>query len=76
MFQKSLYLLAYGRIYSNQGEMTPGACEETADGMSEGKIDQIIAAMRGERYRFAGAPRVHPEEERETAAARFAVMVR
>jgi group II intron reverse transcriptase/maturase len=59
MFNKSLYLLAYGRIYSNQGAMTPGACDETADGMSEAKIDQIIAAMRGERYRFAPARRVY-----------------
>ena len=59
MFNKSLYLLAYGRIYSNQGAMTPGACEETADGMSEAKIDQIVAAMRGERYRFAPMRRVY-----------------
>ena len=46
MFNKSLYLLAYGNIYSNQGAMTPGASEETADGMSEAKIEQIIALMR------------------------------
>ena len=46
MFNKNLYLLAYGSIYSNQGAMTPGASEETADGMSEGKIDQIIELMR------------------------------
>ena len=59
MFNKSLYLLAYGRIYSNQGAMTPGACDETADGMSEGKIEEIIAAMRGERYRFAPVRRVY-----------------
>jgi len=52
-------LLAYGRIYSNQGAMTSGACEETADGMSEAKIDQIVAAMRGERYRFAPMRRVY-----------------
>jgi group II intron reverse transcriptase/maturase len=58
MFNKSLYLLAYGRIYSNQGAMTPGACDETADGMSEAKIEVIIAAMRGERYRFAPVRRV------------------
>ena len=58
MFNTSLYLLAYGRIYSNQGAMTPGACDETADGMSEGKIEAIIAAMRGERYRFAPVRRV------------------
>jgi group II intron reverse transcriptase/maturase len=59
MFNKSLYLLAYGNIYSNQGAMTPGPCDETADGMSEEKIEQIIAAMRGERYRFAPVRRVH-----------------
>src|SRR6476469_8325805 len=52
MFNKELYLLAYGRIYANQGAMTPGTSAETADGMSEDKIDQIIEAMRHERYRF------------------------
>jgi group II intron reverse transcriptase/maturase len=59
MFNKSLYLLAYGNIYSNQGAMTTGACDETADGMSEDKIEEIIAAMRGERYRFAPVRRVY-----------------
>src|SRR5215831_6178898 len=58
MFNKDLYLLAYGNIYSNQGAMTPGASEETADGMSEGKIDQIIELMRHERYRFSPARRI------------------
>ena len=46
MFNKELYLLAYGNIYSNQGAMTPGASAETADGMSEEKIDKITEAMR------------------------------
>ena len=58
MFNIQLYLLAYGRIYSNQGAMTPGATQETADGMSLEKIEAIIAAMRCERYRFAPARRV------------------
>jgi len=58
LFNRELYLLAYGRIYANQGAMTPGASTETADGMSEAKIDRIIAAMRHERYRFAPARRV------------------
>ena len=58
MFNKSLYLLAYGNIYSNQGAMTPGPGDETADGMSEAKIEQIIALMRAERYRFAPVRRV------------------
>jgi retron-type reverse transcriptase len=59
LFNKDLYLLAYGNIYSNQGAMTPGSSEETADGMSEGKIDQIIEAIRHERYRFSPARRVY-----------------
>jgi len=58
LFNRELYLLAYGRIYANQGAMTPGASAETADGMSEAKIDQIIEAMRHERYRFAPARRL------------------
>jgi group II intron reverse transcriptase/maturase len=39
--------------------MTPGASAETADGMSEEKIDQIIELMRHERYRFAPARRIY-----------------
>ena len=35
LLNKSLCLLAYGNIYSSQGAMTPGNCDETADGMSE-----------------------------------------
>src|SRR3954471_1752215 len=58
MFNKELYLLAYGNIYANQGAMTPEATDETVDGMSEEKIDAIIKAMRHERYRFTPARRV------------------
>src|SRR6266540_3917780 len=65
MFNKELYLLAYGNIYSNQGAMTPGASAETADGMSEDKIDQIIEAMRHERYRFSPARRVYIPKKNE-----------
>ena len=59
MFNKELYLTAYGNIYSNKGSMTPGASRETADGMSEAKIEQIIGQMRQERYRFAPARRTY-----------------
>jgi len=58
MFNSQLYLLAYGRIYANEGAMTPGASAETADGMSVAKIEEIIEAMRRERCRFAPARRV------------------
>jgi hypothetical protein len=59
LFNPSLFLLAYGRLYSNKGAMTPGADEETVDGMSLAKIDRIIDALRHERYRFKPARRVY-----------------
>ncbi len=59
LFNPQLYLLAYGRIYANQGAMSPGVTQETADGMSRAKIGRIIEAMRHERYRFSPARRVH-----------------
>ena len=59
LFNPHLYLLAYGRIYSNHGAMTPGASGETADGMSMAKIDRIIDALRHERYRFSPVRRAY-----------------
>lgn len=58
MFNPQLYLLAYGRIYSNHGAMTPGATGETADGMSMDTINRTIEAMRHERFRFSPVRRV------------------
>ena len=59
LFNPQLYLLAYGRIYSNHGAMTPGVTPETADGMSLEKIGAIIEAMRHERYRFSPVRRLY-----------------
>jgi group II intron reverse transcriptase/maturase len=59
LFNPHLYLLAYGRLYSNQGAMTPGVDGETVDGMSQAKIGRIIDAIRHERYRFRPAKRVY-----------------
>ena len=59
LFNPQLYLLAYGRIYSNHGAMTPGPTPETADDMSTEKIEAIIDALRHERYRFSPARRVY-----------------
>lgn len=59
LFNPQLYLLAYGRLYSNQGAMTTGATPETVDGMSLGKIGRIVDALRHERYRFSPARRVY-----------------
>src|SRR6478752_3314518 len=59
LFNPQLYLLAYGRLYSNHGAMTPGVDGETVDGMSQAKIGRIIDALRHERYRFKSVRRVY-----------------
>jgi len=59
LFSPSLYLMAYGRIYSNQGSMTPGADGETPDGMSAARIGRVIDALRHERYRFKPVKRAY-----------------
>ena len=59
LFNPELYLLAYGRIYRNDGEMTPGVTTETVDGMRLAKIQAIIDALRSERYRWDPARRVY-----------------
>ena len=58
LFNRELYLKAYGRIYRNAGAMTHGITEEVADGMSVAKIDAIIDALRHERYRWKPARRM------------------
>jgi len=52
LFNKNLYLQAYGKIYRNKGALTHGVTDETPDGMSLEKIDAIIEALRYERYQW------------------------
>jgi group II intron reverse transcriptase/maturase len=59
LFNPELYLLAYGKIYRNQGAMTPGTTRETVDGMSLEKIQKIIEDVRQERYRWCPARRTY-----------------
>jgi group II intron reverse transcriptase/maturase len=59
LFNPQFYLMAYGRLASNQGAMTPGGTGETVDGMSLEKIGVIIDAVRSERYRWSPVKRVY-----------------
>lgn len=59
LFNPQLYLIAYGKIYRNDGAMTPGVTPETVDGMRLNKIQTIIEALRYERYRWQPARRVY-----------------
>src|SRR5260370_32850437 len=59
LYNKNLYLTAYGNLYRKHGAMTHGATPETVDGMSLAKIDRIITLIREERYRWTPVRRVH-----------------
>ena len=59
LYNKDLYLKAYGKIYRNKGAMTQGVTNETPDGMSLEKIDAIIEAIRYERYQWRPARRTY-----------------
>jgi hypothetical protein len=66
LYNRDLYLRAYGKLYANKGAMTPGATPETVDGMSLTKIDNII-----------NAPHLHRQEAfNPTKAAWPAILVR
>jgi retron-type reverse transcriptase len=51
MFKRDIYILAYERLKSNPGSMTPGTDGKTFDGFSDGTIQALIREMRTEAYR-------------------------
>lgn len=59
LYNRELYLLAYAKLYSNNGAMTKGVTDETVDSMSLKKIDNIIATLRDERYQWTAVKRVY-----------------
>lgn len=59
LFSEDLFLAAYGKIYRNEGALTPGIDPtDTADGMSLDIIHNIIEKLRKEQYRFRPARRM------------------
>ncbi|HEX4205298.1 MAG TPA: reverse transcriptase domain-containing protein [Ktedonobacteraceae bacterium] len=59
LFNRNLYLTAYGKIYRNAGSTTKGVTDETVDAMSLEKIDGIIQLLRTECYEWQPAKRVY-----------------
>lgn len=64
LFNPELYLQAYTNLYSNKGAMTPGATEETTDGMSMAKIEALIDKVRHERYRWTPVRRTYAPKKK------------
>lgn len=59
LFNPALFLKAYGKLYRNEGAMTPGVNPETVDGMTLAKITTIIDALRQECYRWKPVRRTY-----------------
>jgi group II intron reverse transcriptase/maturase len=52
LYKEDLYILAYERIKSKPGNMTPGTDEETLDGFSLEAIREMISEMKTEQFCF------------------------
>ena len=50
MLRPDLYYLAYKNLYANNGASTKGVNNDTADGFSEKKINNIIKSLQNETY--------------------------
>jgi group II intron reverse transcriptase/maturase len=59
LFNRELYLLAYAKLSSHQGALTPGTTTETADGMSMDKIAKLIDALKVERFPWTAVRRTY-----------------
>jgi group II intron reverse transcriptase/maturase len=58
LFSEDLFLTAYSKIYRNQGALTPGTENDTVDGMSLERIQNLIEDLRCERFRFRPVRRI------------------
>ncbi len=59
LFNPNLYLMAYGKLYRNQGALTKGTTSDTVDGMSMRRIEGLIDALRFERHKWTPVKRVY-----------------
>ncbi len=59
LYNPTLYLMAYARLYSNEGAMTRGTTSETVDAMSLRKIERLIDDLRHERFRWTPVRRTY-----------------
>lgn len=57
LYSEEMYLVAYNKLYRNDGALTPGTEDDTVDGMSIERIQRIIEQLRYERFRFRPSQR-------------------
>ena len=59
LYNPTLYILAYERLKSKPGNMTPGTDGQTLDGFSLEEIHKIIGLLKKEQYQPTPVRRVH-----------------
>lgn len=58
ILNKEMYLIAYNKLKSKPGMMTPGISPRTLDGLSSETIEKIISQLRSESYSFSPGRRI------------------
>jgi group II intron reverse transcriptase/maturase len=59
LYNPEVFLMAYSKIRTNDGAMTPGVTEETVDGMSVAKIHRIIETLRDGTFAWSPTRRTY-----------------
>ena len=59
LYHRGLWIKAYAKLYPNKGNLTKGTTEETIDGFSLQKIDQLIGQLKEGTFRFSPVRRVN-----------------
>jgi group II intron reverse transcriptase/maturase len=59
LYDPDRYLQAYGKLYRNDGAMTPGVTPETVDGTSVEKMQLIIQSLRDGSFGWTPTKRIY-----------------
>jgi group II intron reverse transcriptase/maturase len=59
MYNRKLWIKAYAKLAPNPGNLTPGTESQTIDGFNLKRIDQLIEALRQEKFRFSPVRRTY-----------------
>lgn len=59
MYKKDLWMKAYIKLYPNPSNLTKGTSNQTIDGFSLQKIDEIIKELKEGNFRFSPVRRVY-----------------
>jgi len=59
ILNKEMFLIAYDKLKSNYGSMTPGLNPETLDGLNMETIEKIIANLKDESFTFSPSRKIY-----------------